>query len=56
MDTYQLAWDMFFANLVAIQYHPGNPAKLRMSLEDLADITDEMMKVRANRCRSLPLQ
>lgn len=50
MDTTQLAWDMFFANIVAIQYHPANPVETRQSLEVLAAIADQMILERAKRC------
>lgn len=49
-DFDQMAWDMFFANLVGIQYHPANPPECRQSLEELADIVDRMMEVRVCRC------
>lgn len=50
-DFDQMAWDMYFANLVGIQYHPANPIESRQPLEDLADIVDKMMEVR--QCRSV---
>ena len=53
-DYDQLAWDMFFANLVGIQYHPANPIESRQPLEELADIVDRMMEVRT--CRFLARQ
>lgn len=55
MDSDQIAWDMFFANLVGIQYHPANPIESRQSLSDLADIVDQMMEERQKRCLFGPL-
>jgi len=46
----QLAWDMFFANVVAMQYHPANPVATRQSVEVLARIADEMLIERNKRC------
>lgn len=54
LDPDQMAWDMFFANLVGIQYHPANPIESRQPLEELADIVDLMMEVRT--CRFLARQ
>jgi len=51
MDFDQMAWDIFFANIVGIQYHPANPIESRQSLEELADIADRMMAERNKRCR-----
>jgi len=57
MDSDQLAWDMFFANVVAMQYHPRNPVESRQSLSDLAAIADQMLVERNKRCLfSLPLR
>lgn len=50
-DFEQMAWDMFFANLVGIQYHPANPVHLRLPLEELAEVADEMLIERNKRCR-----
>lgn len=46
----QIAWDMFFGNLVGIQYHPANPADQRLELEYLARIADAMIVERNKRC------
>jgi len=47
-----LAWDMFFANLVGIQYHPANPSETRLDLEHLGRVADLMLKERSKRCQS----
>lgn len=51
METSQLAWDMFFANLVGIQYHPANPVSARQPLHELAAIADLMLIERNKRCQ-----
>jgi len=51
-DFKQMAWDMFYANLVGIQYHPGNQHENRLSLDHLASIADRMLIERDKRCRS----
>lgn len=48
-----LAWDIYFAGVATIQYHPANPPKLRMSLEEMAVEADRMILLRRERCRSL---
>lgn len=53
-DFQQMAWDIFYANLVGIQYHPGNPPDSRMPLADLALIADQMLIERNKRCPSSP--
>lgn len=55
MYSDQLAWDVFFGQIVGIQYHPANPADKRMSLQEIADVVDEMMIVREERCQSFQL-
>jgi len=52
MDPTLLAWDMYFANLVGLQYHPANPPGDRLSLEELGRVADAMIQERAKRCRS----
>lgn len=49
-----MAWDIFFANIVGIQYHPANPIESRQSLEDLALIADAMLIERNKRCQFFP--
>lgn len=48
----QPVWDIFFCSVVAMQYHPANPPKTRMSLEEAALVADTMLEVR--RCRLSP--
>lgn len=47
-----LAWDIYFGGIATIQYHPANPPKLRMSLDEMASIADTMLQIRRERCRS----
>ena len=47
-----LAWDIYFAGVATIQYHPANPPKLRLSLEEMAMVADAMLRIRRDRCRS----
>lgn len=54
--TDQMAWDMFFANIVGIQYHPANPVESRQPLDVLAAIADAMLVERNKRCLSSPPQ
>lgn len=49
IQSKQLAWDMFFGNLVGIQYHPANPPEKRLSLEELAHVADLMVIERSKR-------
>lgn len=51
-----LAWDMFFAGVAGIQYHPGNPRENRLSLTELACIVDDMLTEREKRWQSGPPQ
>lgn len=51
-----LAWDMYFAGVAGIQYHPGNPPESRLSLAEIGLIVDEMLIERDKRCQSGPLQ
>lgn len=47
----QLAWDMFFANLMAMQYHPGykNHELTDQVIERTASIADAMILERRKR-------
>lgn len=47
-----VAWDIYFAGVATIQYHPANPPKTRMSVEDMAQVADRMLDERRARCRS----
>jgi len=51
MDN-QTFWDIAFAQVVGIQYHPANPSDSRLSLEELALVADEMLIERNKRCQS----
>ena len=47
-------WDIYFSGLVGWSWHPGYlKGDVRPSIEDCADIADEMMKVREKRCLGL---
>lgn len=50
-----LAWDVYFASVTSIQYHPANPPKTRLSLEALGEIADRMLEIRRKRCPLRPL-
>jgi len=50
-DTF--VWAMFFSSVVAMQYHPGNRA--RMSLFDCGEIADEMLTEYLRRMAELEL-
>jgi len=61
MDTRQMAWDMYFANLVAMQMHPGNRASLkdvpaRDTIQACAHVADIMLIERSLRCQPLSEQ
>ena len=45
----QMAWDMFFAAVASIQYHPANAARNRMTLVELARVADDMVLMRRSR-------
>lgn len=49
-ERLMLAWDMYYSGLVAIQYHPANPAEGRLSLAELGDVADQMLYERSFRC------
>lgn len=53
-DARMLAWDMYFAGVAGIQYHPGNPPDKRMTLAELGEIVDQMLIERDKRCQSGP--
>lgn len=46
-------WLMFYGQVAGIQYHPANPPEQRQSLEDIADIIDEMLKIAKERTECL---
>lgn len=54
MDNYrQLAWDMYFSNLVAIQFHPANHEKtgdVEVIINNCAAIADQMLVRRDKQC------
>lgn len=52
------AWDLYFTGLVGWTYHPGylKDENKRPTLDELADIADEMLKVRNERCPGLDQQ
>lgn len=48
----QMAWDLFFASVASIQYHPANPPEKRLHMAELAAVADAMMVYRRLRqCR-----
>lgn len=47
----QAAWDVYFAAVASIQYHPANPSEKRLQLAELAAIADQMLYHRRQRCR-----
>ena len=38
-------WEIYFAGIASIQYHPANPKETRMSLEECAKVADEMVEI-----------
>jgi len=44
----KMAWDIYFAGLVAMTIHPGfnKPNTPKPTLEDLAEMADQMLKYR----------
>ena len=44
-------WEIYFASLVAMTLHPGytRPETPRPSLDELAELADEMMKYKENK-------
>ena len=50
-----IIFDLYFANLVAITMHPGYTKTEALTLEQIAEIADECMKIRRKRCH-LPQQ
>lgn len=47
-----MVWDLYFSGLVGWALHPGymKDGRRTMSLEQCADLADEMMIVRRERC------
>lgn len=39
-------FDMYFAGIVSIQYHPRNPPEERMTLEECAQVAVDMLAIR----------
>ena len=46
-------WQLYFVGIVSIQYHPGNKHENRLSLEEMADVVDEMLKLTKERTKCL---
>ena len=42
-------WQIYFAGIASIQYHPANPPETRMSLEECAKVADKMLKLTEER-------
>lgn len=40
-------FDLYFSGIVAFQYHPANPPKTRMSLDECAEIAARCVEVRS---------
>lgn len=40
---YGVVWSMYFSGIVSFQYHPSNPPESRLTIEQCAEIADEMM-------------
>lgn len=51
--TGQDAWELYYSTLCSWYLHPGyqREGTVRPSLEEIADIADEMLKVRNKRTR-----
>jgi len=51
-------WDMYFASIVAMQYHPGynREGVAPMSLEECAEVANYMIKEREESCPLSGLQ
>lgn len=47
----QTAWAMYFAGIVAFQYHPRNNPEARMPITECARVADEMMEEHHKRMR-----
>jgi len=45
-------WDMYFTGLVSMALHPGylKPDTNKKTLDELADLANEMLKVRREKC------
>lgn len=50
VNSREIAWDIYFANVLGIQYHPANPAHSRMSVADCARVADLALHERDKRC------
>ena len=44
-----MIWELYFGQIAGIQYHPANPKETRLSLSEIADIADEMVKITEER-------
>lgn len=49
----RIAWDMYFASVLGLQFHPANPPESRMSPEECAQVADAALYERKLRCPSL---
>jgi hypothetical protein len=52
-DDDKYMWTLFFGQVAGIQYHPANPKDQRASLNEIADIADEMLKIAKERIQCL---
>lgn len=50
----KFAWISFFSGIAAFQFHPSNPPKNRISVEECAEIADTMLSEFDKRFPSCP--
>ncbi len=44
------AWDIYFAGVVAMQYHPGYTVEKKLSLLECAEVANSMVEQRKKSC------
>lgn len=49
----EVAWAMYFAGIVAFQYHPRNEPAERMPIKDCATVADQMLEEHRLRKRGI---
>lgn len=52
----RIAWDMYFASVLGLQFHPANPPATRMSPAECARVADDALVQRRLRCLLSQLQ